>query len=173
MLPTRDALFQATFALTFPLEPANSTEETFMNTRTIGYWVTTGLAGLAFAAGGAMDLVRGPEVVAGMAHLGYPPYVASLLGVWKLLGAAAILAPRFPRLKEWAYAGMAFDLTGAAVSHAASGDAGGKILTPLVLLGLVAASWALRPDQRVLGSLRGASASRDFQRPEGSVPATV
>lgn len=143
-----------------------------MKTRHIGYWVTTGLTGLAFAAGGAMDLVRGPEVVAGMAHLGYPAYLATLLGAWKVLGAAAVLAPKLPRLKEWAYAGMAFDLTGAAFSHAASGDGASKVITPLVLLGLVAASWWLRPEGRVVGAL-GSSTARDFRRPEGSLPATV
>jgi uncharacterized membrane protein YphA (DoxX/SURF4 family) len=117
---------------------------------TIAYWATTGLTAAAFGMGGAVDLARGADVVAGMQHLGYPIYFAGILGVWKLLGALAIVAPRFPRLKEWAYAGMFFDLTGAAVSHAASGDPIAKIATPLVILGLVAASWALRPESRKL-----------------------
>ena len=124
------------------------------NIRRIGYWATTGLVALAFAAGGAIDLARGPDVTAGMAHLGYPVYLAGILGVWKLLGALAVLAPGFPRLKEWAYAGMFFDLSGAAVSHAASGDGAAQVITPLVLLVLVAASWALRPAARMLA--RGA-----------------
>jgi hypothetical protein len=63
------------------------------------------------------------------------------------------LAPRFPRLKEWAYAGMLFDLTGATAYHAATGDPAGKIATPLVILGIVAASWDLLPQERVLGPL--------------------
>jgi uncharacterized membrane protein YphA (DoxX/SURF4 family) len=129
-----------------------STTSTMTRNRTIAYWGATGLLALAFAAGGAMDLSRSPDVEAAMAHLGYPVYLATLLGVWKLLGAAAVLAPRLPRLKEWAYAGMFFDLSGAAVSHAASGDPAGKVLTPVVLIGLVAASWALRPAARRLGS---------------------
>lgn len=119
----------------------------------IGYWASTGLVALAFAAGGAADLLRAPDVVAGMTHLGYPGYFATILGTWKVLGAAAILAPRSPRLKEWAYAGIVFDLTGAAASHAAAGDDAGKIVTPLVLLALAVASWALRPASRVVGSV--------------------
>lgn len=121
-----------------------------MTTRNVGYWITTGLVALAFAFGGIADLARFPDVVAGMSHLGYPVYVASLLGFWKVLGALAILAPGTPRIKEWAYAGMFFDLTGAAYSHASSGDPVGRILTPIVILGLVAASWALRSDARAL-----------------------
>ncbi|HEU0031487.1 MAG TPA: DoxX family protein [Kofleriaceae bacterium] len=126
--------------------------------RTIGYWTATGLTALAFAAGGAIDLAGGDEMRAGMAHLGYPAYVMTILGVWKLLGAAAIVAPRLPRLKEWAYAGMMFDLTGAAASHAWSGDPVGKIATPLVLLAVVAASWALRPASRTLRAVEAVPA---------------
>ena len=118
--------------------------------RTIGYWVTTTLVGFAFAAGGLADLLGAPDVMGAMAHLGYPAYVASILGVWKVLGAAAIVAPGLPRVKEWAYAGMFFDLTGAAISHAALGDGASAVLTPLVLSALVAASWALRPESRKL-----------------------
>lgn len=121
-----------------------------MNARNIGYWVTTGLTALAFGFGGVVDLMRGPDVVAGLAHLGYPLYFATLLGLWKVLGAVALLVPGFPRLKEWAYAGIFFDLTGAAFSHGASGDEAGKVLTPLVILLLAAASWYLRPESRVL-----------------------
>jgi uncharacterized membrane protein YphA (DoxX/SURF4 family) len=87
-----------------------------------------------------------------MAHLGYPAYVATLIGVWKLLGAVAIVAPGFPRIKEWAYAGMFFDLTGASVSHAASGDPLGNVLTPLFVLAIVLASYALRPESRRLAA---------------------
>src|SRR5215831_14397618 len=114
-----------------------------MTTRNLGYWITTGLVALAFAFGGVADLARFPDVVAAMSHLGYPAYVAGLIGFWKVLGALAILAPGTARLKEWAYAGMFFDLTGAAFSHASSGDPAAHILTPIVILGLVAVSWAL------------------------------
>lgn len=123
-----------------------------MKTRNIGYWITTGLVALAFAAGGAFDLSGAPPAVEALRQLGYPAFLAGILGVWKLLGAAAVLAPGTPRLKEWAYAGFVFDLTGAAVSHAAVGDGAADIAAPLVFLALVIASWALRPDSRRLAS---------------------
>ena len=86
--------------------------------------------------------------------LGYPAHFVAILGVWKVLGACAILVPRLPRLKEWAYAGMIFDLTGGAIAHASVGDGDawmgnvGHIVTPLVIASFVAASWALRPKDR-------------------------
>ena len=113
--------------------------------KTIAYWGTTALTALAFFTGGLADVTRGPAMVSGMAHLGYPAYFMLILGSWKVLGALAILAPRLPRLKEWAYAGIVFDLTGAALSHASVGDGFAKVITPLVILGFAAASWALRP----------------------------
>lgn len=124
-----------------------------MNTRNVAYWAVTGLVAAAFAMGGAMDLAHGPQVMEGMAKLGYPVYFATILGTWKVLGALALVLPRFPRLKEWAYAGMFFDLTGAAISHVAVHETS-KAAAPLVLLALVAASWALRTGQR---SLAGAA----------------
>jgi uncharacterized membrane protein YphA (DoxX/SURF4 family) len=116
--------------------------------KVIGYWVTTGLFAATFLTSGVAELAAPPAVVASMRTLGYPLYILTILGVWKVLGAAALLAPRLPRLKEWAYAGIFFDLTGAAASHAFSGDPPGKIATPVVLLLLAAASWALRPPSR-------------------------
>ena len=120
--------------------------------KTIGYWTATALVALAMISGGAMDLWGPPELVEGMAHLGYPAYFMVILGTWKVLGGAAILLPRLPLLKEWAYAGIAFDLTGAAASHAFSGDALTNVLTPMVILALAIASWALRPESRRLPS---------------------
>ncbi len=125
--------------------------------KTIAYWTTTGLLAAAFLAGGFFDLSHAPPVLEGMKVLGYPAYVATILGVWKVLGAAAILAPGLPRAKEWAYAGILFDLTGAAASHAFVSDPAGKVVTPLVLLALAGASWALRPASRRLGELAPAS----------------
>jgi uncharacterized membrane protein YphA (DoxX/SURF4 family) len=116
-----------------------------------GYWPATGLVSVAFVFGGLVDAAHPPSAVALLAHLGYPAYFAILLGVWKVLGGITILAPRFPRLKEWAYAGMVFDLTGAAVSHAASGDGAPKVIVPLILTAIVFASWGLRPQSRMLG----------------------
>lgn len=121
-----------------------------MKKNTIFYWVATGLTAFAIGFGGVMDLLKPPDMVATMAHLGYPAYLMTLLGIWKVLGAGAILAPGLPRVKEWAYAGIAFDLTGAAFSHAASGDGAGPTITPLVVLAIAAASWYLRPEDRKL-----------------------
>src|SRR5262249_47441030 len=90
--------------------------------------------------------------VHGLADLGYPAYFITILGVWKLLGGVTILAPRLPLLKEWAYAGVAFDLTGAAASHIATGHAAVKAIVPLGLLARAATSWALRPAGRTLAA---------------------
>lgn len=122
-----------------------------MKPRLIAYWVTTALTAFVFLSGGVMDIVQPPDVIKGMTDLGYPVYFTTILGVWKVLGGVAVLAPRLPRLKEWAYAGMIFDLTGASASHASVGDPVAKVVIPLVLAGIVMASWALRPDSRRLG----------------------
>jgi hypothetical protein len=116
------------------------------------YWTATAVTAFVFLSGGAAYLAGASFAVAGVVELGYPPYFVTLLGFWKALGGVAVLLPRSPRLKEWAYAGMTFDLTGAAVSHAAAGHPALKVLVPLVLLGFVAASWALRPAARRLGA---------------------
>lgn len=88
--------------------------------------------------------------VRGMVSLGYPVYFVTLIGAWKVLGGLAILAPRLPRLKEWAYAGIAFDLTGATFSQVAVGNPAAKAIVALVLLAIAATSWALRPPSRRL-----------------------
>src|SRR3974377_169750 len=114
-------------------------------TRKIAYWVTTLLVALALASGGVSELTRPPRIMQGMQRVGYTDYFVAILGVWKLLGTLAILIPRFPRLKEWAYAGIFFDFTGASMSHAASQDYGPgafHIIVPLILAGLAVASWA-------------------------------
>jgi uncharacterized membrane protein YphA (DoxX/SURF4 family) len=118
--------------------------------RKLGYWVTTGIVGAALVAGGTANAMAVPDVVAILDSLGYPIYLARLLGVAKLLAATAILAPGFPRLKEWAYAGVAIDLIGAACSHAASGHGFKEVATPMVLFVIAMASWALRPANRKL-----------------------
>ncbi len=118
--------------------------------KTIAYWVTTIFGPASFVIGGYLHLIRDPQVMATLAHLGYPPYFAIIMGTWKLLGAIAIVVPGFPRLKEWAYAGFFFDLTGAAATRAFVGDSAADIAAPLVFLALVVASRALRPASRVL-----------------------
>jgi hypothetical protein len=110
-------------------------------------------------------LSRAAFAVPGIVALGYPDYFLTILGLWKVLAGLAILAPRLPRLKEWAYAGIAFDLTGAAFSHAAMGDSAAKIIVPLVLLGIAAASWALRPPSRTFSTAKGEPVGGDQTEP--------
>ncbi|HTV07364.1 MAG TPA: DoxX family protein [Acidobacteriaceae bacterium] len=128
-----------------------------MKARSIAYWTTTILVALPIGSGGVAQLARVQGTVQGFVHiLHYPPYFVTILGFWKVAGALAILVPRFPRLKEWAYAGIFFDLTGAAASNAAVGGYGAygfHIIAPLVIAGLTVASWALRPQSRVVGVL--------------------
>jgi len=126
-----------------------------MKARSIAYWTTTGLVAFFIGGGGLAQIWQykfNPHGVVPL--LGYPMYFFAILGVWKFLGAVAILAPGFPRLKEWAYAGIFFDLTGAALSCAAVGGYGAygfHVLAPLIIAGLMVASWALRPASRTIG----------------------
>ena len=124
-----------------------------VNFKPIGYWIATGLVALSLLSGGAAQLAHQRDTIAGIVHLGYPAYFATILGVWKVLGGVVLLAPRLPRLKEWAYAGAVFDFTGAAASHAAAGDHGSgafHVIVPLVLAGIAIVSWGLRPANRQL-----------------------
>jgi hypothetical protein len=125
--------------------------------RNIAYWTTTIVIAFFIGSGGVAQVAQ----YLGNRHgvvpvLGYPMYFFGILGFWKALGAIALLVPRFPRLKEWAYAGIFFDLTGAAASCAAVGVYGVyafHILAPLILAVLTVASWALRPESRIIGTL--------------------
>src|SRR6201992_2271199 len=125
--------------------------------KNIMYWGTTGLVAFFIGGGGLAQLAQfwgQPHGVVPV--LGYPMYFFGILGFWKPLGAIAILVPRFPRLKEWAYAGIFFDLTGAVASVAAVGVYGAyafHIFAPLILTGITVASWALRPASRTIGTL--------------------
>jgi hypothetical protein len=125
-------------------------------TKSIVYWTTTILVAF-FMSGGLTQIWQyytNPHGV--VPELGYPMYFFAILGVWKVLGAIAILVPRFPRLKEWAYAGIFFDLTGAAASCAAVGGYGAygfHVLAPLIIAGILVTSWALRPPSRTIGVL--------------------
>jgi hypothetical protein len=117
-----------------------------MTFRKLSYWFATALVAVGFGASGVMNLVHAPAVVAGATHLGYPAYLATLLGIWMPLAAVALIVPGFARIKEWAYAGIVFHLTGAAFSHAAAGDPLAGALPALVLLALAVASYVLRPE---------------------------
>lgn len=117
----------------------------------IAYWVTTVLVVFELVSGGVWDILRVPQVRVLIERLGYPSYFLVILGIWKLLGAVALVMPKFPRLKEWAYAGVIFDLTGAAASLFASGlVAVGTTAYPVLMIGVTFASWTLRPPSRRL-----------------------
>jgi hypothetical protein len=103
---------------------------------------------------GALQLRPFSEI---MKHLGYPAYFMTMIGLWYMLAAVAILAPRFPRLKEWAYAGLVFVYTGAATSRLAVGDPPVTLAAPIIFTGLAAASWLLRPPARRILVSRGES----------------
>lgn len=118
----------------------------------IVYWIATIWLSLGMLSSGIIQLSRAmPEVVESVTKLGYPSYLLTILGVWKILGVAAILAPRLPRLKEWAYAGFFFVASGAFVSHLTMGDPFGEVFPSVLLMTLTVVSWALRPESRKLG----------------------
>src|SRR5262249_7448959 len=118
--------------------------------RTIGYWIFTLIVANEMVAGSMWDLLRIEYVRSVFAHLGYPLYLLSILGVWKLPCAVTWLVPRLPRAKEWPYAGAFFNYTGAAASHALVGDGPSKWVAPLVFGLFTLLSWALRPSDRRL-----------------------
>ena len=118
--------------------------------KAIGYWATTGL--LVFCmTGGVFELLGVKTTVDGIMKLGYPSYIIPALGLGKVLAILAILWPGLPRLKEWAYAGIFFNMLGAVVSHVAVEDPAWSILVTLAIAGLTLASWGLRPRSRKLG----------------------
>jgi hypothetical protein len=112
-----------------------------------GYWIFTGLLVLWLIPNGVLDLMRIPGVIAGLGHLGYPAYLALILGTWKLLAVAALLYPRTRLVREWAYAGITFDMFDAFLSHLAVHDSIAIALAPMVILAFAAGSYFLRPDR--------------------------
>ena len=118
--------------------------------RTITYWTFTVLLVFELAAGSVWNLLQIEWVRVQLNHLGYPLYYTYISGVWQIGGAAVIIAPGFPRLKEWAYAGSFFQFSGAVASHLLAGDGVEVWLPPLVFLMFVIVSWALRPADRRL-----------------------
>jgi hypothetical protein len=123
-----------------------------MNARATAYWVTTAFLVFNILAGGLAELAQLKGNAEGMLVLGYPLYVMTILGTWKVLGSIALLAPRFPRLKEWAYAGIFFNMSGAAVSHIVVGDEAWHAYYTASLAMVTLISWALRPESRTLGT---------------------
>jgi hypothetical protein len=121
-----------------------------MKRKVIAYWICTVFIALCIGSGGAAQALRVPQNVQGMTALGYPLHFIVLLGVWKVLGALTLLAPRLRLVKEWAYAGIFIDLSGAVVASAANAGGAFHVIAPTVLIGILAASWVLRPESRRL-----------------------
>jgi hypothetical protein len=116
----------------------------------VAYWIVTLILGMEGIVSGALGLVRWSPYAGVMSHLGYPPYLMTILGFGYTAAGVVILAPGVPRLKEWAYAGLFINCAGAAASHLAAGDELGALIGPLMFTGLLLASWALRPPERRL-----------------------
>ncbi|RCW51973.1 DoxX family protein [Paenibacillus prosopidis] len=125
--------------------------ETQPRGKMIAYWTVTLLLAAAVMLSGIGQLMQYGGNLELVTNLGYPLYVLTILGIWKVLGAIALVMPGFPRLKEWVYAGIFFLMTGAALSHAFAndyGDYGFNLILPLSYAALNIASWALRPKNR-------------------------
>jgi hypothetical protein len=121
------------------------------------YWISTGLLALAMLNSGAIQLLKIKAAlydVTAMTHLGYPIYFLTILGIWKILGVGALLIPKFPLLKEWAYAGFFFTLSGAAISHIAVGDSASEWTISLFLLSMTIVSWYFRPADRKINFIK-------------------
>ena len=116
--------------------------------RTIAYWIFTSLLVLGMLSGAIAQLLRLKANTDGIIHLGYPVYVLTILGTWKLAGALVLLLPGFTLLKEWAYAGFFFLMTGAVISHLVSGDGFTGVIFQIIFVILIVLSWYLRPVNR-------------------------
>ncbi len=117
------------------------------------YWIATVWLSLGMTSSGVIQLIGLEEEIKFILDLGYPAYFLTLLGVWKILGVVAILVPKYPLLKEWAYAGFFFTTTGAIYSHIVMGDEISEMFGGVLLLILTIVSWYFRPDSRKIVSL--------------------
>ncbi len=144
-----------------------------MKRRVIAYWICTAVIALCIGSGGLAQVLRASQTVDGMTALGYPLHFIVLLGAWKVLGALTLLAPGLRLVKEWAYAGIFIDLSGAVVASAANGGAAFHIVAPIVLIGILAASWALRPESRRLPNAKERAAASKSASEAVSLPATA
>ncbi|MFP3595294.1 DoxX family protein [Chryseobacterium sp. SIMBA_029] len=120
----------------------------FRKRTTIIYWIFTAWLSLGMLSTAAVQLLKNKDEVENFTHLGYPLYLMTLIGIWKILGVIAILIPKTPLLKEWAYAGFFFVMSGAIISHIASDHNLSKIFASLLLLVLTIISWYFRPAER-------------------------
>jgi len=114
------------------------------------YWIATVWLSLGMTSTGIVQLLQVKEEADMFAHLGYPLYFMTILGIWKLLGVVAVLVPKFPVLKEWAYAGFFFSMSSAVFSHMAVGDGAKEYFGPVLLLVLTSVSWYFRPADKKL-----------------------
>jgi hypothetical protein len=117
------------------------------------YWIATLWLALGMLSTGIVQLLKMKEEADMMAKLGYPVYMLTILGIWKILGVIAILVPKFALVKEWAYAGFFFAMSGAVFSHFAVGDAAKDFFGPVLLLVLTFLSWHFRPADRKAGPI--------------------
>ena len=118
--------------------------------RKIIYWIFTIWLALGMFSTGLVQLLQIKEEVDLFTHLGYPLYLLTLIGIGKILGVVIVLIPKFPLLKEWAYAGFFFTMSGAFISHLILGDPFNQTGPPLLLLVLTCISWYYRPIDRKL-----------------------
>ena len=120
-----------------------------MSKRTkIIYWVSTIWLALGMMSTGIVQLFRVKGEVEFIIQMGYPDYLLTIIGIWKILGSVAVLIPKFTLLKEWAYAGFFFVMSGAVFSHIASGKSMNEIFPAVLLLTLTVVSWYFRPADR-------------------------
>jgi hypothetical protein len=112
------------------------------------YWIATIWLALGMTSTGIVQLLKVKEEVDMMTHLGYPIYFLNILGIWKILGVVAVLMPGFHLVKEWAYAGFFFVMSGAVFSHLVHGDEAKDFFGPVLLLVLTVVSWYFRPAER-------------------------
>lgn len=122
-------------------------------TNKIIYWIATVWLALGMVSTGIVQLIRMDDEVKNFSNLDYPLYLMTILGAWKLLGSIAILIPKFPLLKEWAYAGYFFAMSGAIISHIVRGSAAPELFGPTLLLILTVISWYFRPESRRIGPI--------------------
>ena len=120
------------------------------------YWISTIWLALGMLSTGIVQLIKMKEEADMMARLGYPLYFLTIIGIWKILGVAAVLIPKFPLLKEWAYAGFFFAMSGAVFSHLAAGDEAKEFFGPVLLLILTIVSWYFRPADRKIIAVKSA-----------------
>jgi hypothetical protein len=121
-------------------------------TNKIIYWTSTALLAFGMLGSGISQVLHVKEMDELITHVGYPLYFMYIIGVWKILGVIAILIPKFKLVKEWAYAGFFFLMTGALVSHLLIGDTGKAIYGPLFQTIFIILSWYFRPADRKLVS---------------------